>query len=135
MLRVISKAALLLAVLASARLGAAAQVNTITVSGRLTSGGASGSYVNATATRGRSGFTGQGTLYGRNPQTGRNYSYPFVINSATTGPNTVILYGNFTSGPAVRLSATVPNGALTFVYRLANGTQVSSSGSGTVSLR
>ncbi len=123
-----------LALIGGAR-AAVAAVRSIQVNGKLTSGGAAGSFVDANCAVVRGGIEGRGSLYGVNPADGNRYNYPFVITSGTTGPNALYLYGKFQTGEPVRIAATVPRGRLTFTYVLRNGTRVESAGTGTVTVR
>lgn len=113
---------------------ACAAITSLSLTGKLTSGGAAGSIVNASCSVGPNGITGSGALYGVNPQTGVRYRYPFRILRGSTGPNVVYLYGKMDAGFPMRIVAKVPSGVLSFAYVLPNGTTVVSSGQGNVAL-
>ena len=62
-------------------------------------------------------------------------SYAFVINKISTGPGTVILGGYFVANNApLTLTAAVPSGAQTLKY-VVNGTTVTLTGTGTVTIQ
>lgn len=113
----------------------AAQVRSVNVTGSLTSGGAAGSFLNITCTPRNGVLTGSGTLYGVNPQNGYRYSYPLAITGSRTATNTLVLTGKYAGNLPFTLTTHTPSGPLSFVYTLANGRSVTSSGKGTVITR
>ena len=110
---------------------ALAQVKTINVTGQLNGG----NFVSATCTVGNNGqFSGTGVLYGTNPSNGYSYKYPFTISGGSTASGKLVLTGKMTAGPAVTLSATVPNGAMSFSYVI-GGKTYTYTGTGTVTVK
>jgi len=110
---------------------AVAQVSMINVSGKLSDG----SFITATVTVGKTGqITGTGVLYGTNPAANTNYKYPFVISKGATGQGKLILTGQMTAGPAVTLTAVVPNGPIVFSY-VVGGKTYTLTGQGTVTVK
>lgn len=79
--------------------------------------------------------SGAGRLFGKNSN-GTPYTYPFIINKATTGAGTVTLSGyfNVSGNPPMTLTAAVPKGAQTFKYVI-NGNTVTYTGTGTVTVK
>ena len=114
---------------------AAETVSKISLSAKLTGGENVGSYVTLTCTSGRTGMTGTGALLGYNTRTKTSYNYPFTITKITTSTGSVVCTGNLTSGPAVTLTVKPTTGAITFSYKLANGTTVNSTGQGVFTSR
>ena len=121
--------ALSAAVLLAQASSALAQPTSIGVQGQLSGN----NFVTVSCTVGNNGqITGSGVLYGKNPQTGAiTYSYPFAVSRATTTGGKLVLTGKMAAGPAVTISATVPNGPLVFSY-VVNGVTYSLTGQGTV---
>jgi len=105
-----------------------AMAQTIKIQGKLDGG----NFVSAVCSVGANGqISGTGVLYGQNAATGATYKYPFVISKGVTAQGKLILTGNLIAGPAVTLSASVPNGAMVFSYVI-NGKTYSYAGTGTV---
>ena len=114
----------------------AATVSTINMSARLTGGANVGSYVTLACTAGKSGMTGGGALLGNNSQTKNSYSYPFTITNVSTTTGAVVFTGRFASGgQAVSITANPATGAITFSYKLSNGTVVNSTGQGVLTTK
>jgi hypothetical protein len=93
---------------------APAVAQSVNVAGKMSNG----AYVQAVCSVGSNGkLTGTGSLFGTNPANGFAYKYPFIISNGSTGPGTLTLTGTIagTSYP-VTLTATVPNGPMTFTY-------------------
>ena len=107
-----------------------AQVKSIDVTGQLSGG----NFVSAVCSVGATGqITGTGVLYGTNSSNGYTYKYPFIIKQGSTASGKLVLTGNFAfvGGYPVTLSASVPNGPLTFSY-VVNGKTYTMTGTGTV---
>jgi len=123
--------ALVLGVVLSAQ-AAPAFAQSVNVFGKLDNG----NFVNAVVSKGANGqFSGTGVLYGVNPSNGYRYQYPFSINRLATAPGQVILTGNMIgAGFPVTLTATVPNGPLTFSY-VVNGKTYTMAGTGSVTIK
>ncbi len=110
-----------------------AQAASINVNGKL----ANGAYVQAVCSVGADGtISGTGVLFGTNPSNGYKYSYAFVIKSGSTASGKLVLSGNFAfaGGYPVTLSASIPNGPLTFTY-IVNGSSYTTNGVGIVSVK
>ena len=80
--------------------------------------------------------SGAGALTGTNPSNGYKYSYPFTITKVASAPGKVILTGNLVAAPTVpvTLTATVPNGPVSFVYVI-GGKSYSYTGTGVVTIK
>ena len=111
---------------------APAFAQSINVSGKLSNGNS----VTAVCSVGANGnISGTGVMSGTNPSSGYSWSYPFIINKGVTKTGKLVLTGTFVgAGYPVTLSATVPNGPLTFSY-IVKGQVVTMSGTGTVTVK
>lgn len=121
--------AILMAVQAPADAG---PITGVSVAGQLNGGNTVSASV-AIAANGQA--SGAGNFSGTNPANGYKWSYPFAINKLSTAGGKLTLTGQMVGvGYPVTLSATVPNGPLTFTY-VVNGKAVSSAGTGVVSVK
>lgn len=104
-----------------------AQVTSIKVAGQL-AGGYNVSVVCSVSNTGA--FSGSGAL------SAGYTSYPFAIKQGSTTSGKLVLTGNFTVGGGypVTVSASVPNGPLTFSY-IVNGQVIVMNGVGTVTAK
>ena len=109
-----------------------AQVTSINVTGKLTDG----SSVSAVCSVGNTGqIMGTGALFGVNPSNGFAYKYPFSITKGSTASGKLVLTGTLAgAGYPVTLSASVPNGPLTFTY-VVNGKSYTMTGVGAVTAK
>jgi len=120
-----------LAVLLTALAAPAFAQTSINVQGSLSNG----SNVAAVCSIKNGQVSGTGVLYGINPANGYTFRYPFAITSLSTAKGQVILGGNIVgTNIPVTLSATVPNGPLSFAY-VVNGTTYTLTGMGTVTVK
>lgn len=105
---------------------ALAQTTSITVKGKLTDG----NYVSAEVAVGKNGqVSGSGALIGT------NFSRAFTITKASTTTGKLVLTGTITGANIpVTITATVPNGALSFSY-LVNGNTYTLTGIGIVTAK
>ena len=108
---------------------AAAPATSISVVGQLSGG----NKVSASCTIGKAGLiTGAGSLSGSDPGSA---GYPFTITKGTTASGKLVLTGKMTGvNYPVTLTASVPNGPLSFAY-VVNGKTYTQSGTGTVTVK
>ncbi len=111
---------------------AATPASAISVVGRLSGG----NNVSASCTIGKTGLiTGAGSLSGTNTSSGYKYSYPFTITKGSTASGKLVLTGKMTGvNYPVTLTASVPNGPMSFAY-VVNGKTYTLTGTGTVTLK